>query len=72
MSSAWHICTFAAKRLPPEPGLFRCEMQTSRGQCSKRAAGGALYAWGAVGLCAKHLDEECGTEATQAGGAADE
>ncbi len=57
MSYGVHICTFVGKRLPPEPGpLGKC------GLCSKRAVGGALFAWGAAALCAKHLDEECGPD----------
>lgn len=51
------LTTFAGKRLPPEAGPpCKCSL------CSKKAVGGALYAWGVAALCAKHLDQECGPE----------
>jgi hypothetical protein len=59
----WHICQFKAERLPNCHGpRVRCEATSGRGQCSQWAVGGARYAWGVVGLCAKHLEEECGED----------
>ena len=60
-----HICSWAgtAKRdMTPSTVRLRCDMETPRGQCSKWADGGAIYPWGAMAYCQKHLDEECEPE----------
>ncbi len=45
------------------PRMGRCERDWTHGRrvvrCSKKAVGWAVYWWGAVELCEKHLDEEC-------------
>lgn len=55
--------------VPPKPqsSRIRCEGSgTFGGQCRDWSTGGALYPWGVLALCARHLDEECGPVETPA------
>jgi hypothetical protein len=43
--------------------MGRCENEQTQGRrvlrCTRKAVGFAVYVWGSVELCEKHLDEEC-------------
>ncbi len=50
----------------PKPvRMGRCDAESDRGRCTRRAVGWASYVWGSTALCSKHLDEECGPDAAE-------